>query len=125
MVDLVYCSTPARLLHLKNHIKRFVSERNGVPFHPFDAFPYEYFEGKFGRDIVKPFYLRGVEFCDRFSLFGVSDGSLRELSYAIEIGKPIELHHKKFDENTWERFYDELGAKYNNPLGRVGTLLVS
>ena len=125
MVDLMFCSTPARLIHLPETIKRFVSELGYMPFHPFDSFPYKYFEGKFGRDIVKPVYLRGVEFCDRFGLFGVSEGSLRELDHAIRLGKPIELYHERFDTDVWREEYEKHGEEYNYPIERVGKLLVS
>ena len=113
--ELLYCATPSKIAHKTKKIIEEVSKKGYAPFHPFQAFPYEYFEGNpnIGRDKAMEYCLRGVEMCDIFGLFGISKGtSLIELPYALELKKPIIIC-KEFDEK-WEEYLKELTTKTNN-----------
>ena len=122
MSKLIYCATPSRLSKPENItvIKNFVREMGYAPFHPFEAFPLNYFEAnpKIGRNKSMEWCLRAVGMCDEFWMFGVSDGTLQEASRAILINKPIQLHFQSWHpgDPEWKRFYDDLGPKYGNPL---------
>lgn len=48
-------------------------------------------------------------------MFGVSEGTLEELVYALEKGKLIKLFFDEFDPG-WREHYEKLRAKYGNPL---------
>lgn len=97
---------PARMKDKKDKIMDFVSESGDAPFHPFQAFPYERFEGgRIGRNKTMEFCIRAVEICDEFYLFGISEGTLYETSHARKIGKPIKSLVKKFDSD-WKKYYD-------------------
>lgn len=116
MTKLIYCAAPSRLVHKKDEIMDFVTKQGYGPLHPFQAYPYERFEGgPIGREKSMEFCLRLIDVCDEFWMFGVSNGTLEELVYSIKIGKPIKLHFNDFDDN-WAKFYKEIGEKYGNPL---------
>ncbi|HLD04664.1 MAG TPA: hypothetical protein VJG90_03005 [Candidatus Nanoarchaeia archaeon] len=56
---LIYCATPSRISEKRESIMDFVSSQGHGPFHPFQAFEYERFEGGMvGRE-------RTMEFCRR------------------------------------------------------------
>lgn len=48
-------------------------------------------------------------------MFGVSDGTLEEITHTIKNNKPVYLKFDGFD-SEWGKFYKELGKKYDNPL---------
>ncbi len=58
MSKLIYCATPSRLVHRIKDIMDFVTNQGYAPLHPFQAFPYERFEGnpKIGRS-------KSIEWC--------------------------------------------------------------
>ncbi len=116
MSRLIYCATPSRLVHKINEIMDFVTNEGNAPLHPFQAFPYERFEGNpnVGRKESMEYCLRLVNISDKVYLFGVSEGTLDEISHALEIKKPITLH-LDFD-SEWNKFYKKLRLIYNNPL---------
>ncbi len=120
---LIYCATPSRLKDKTEEIMDLVTNEGNAPFHPFQAFPFERFEGnlKVGRDDSMEWCLNSIGICNAFYLFGVSDGTLQELVYAKTV-KPVFLH-LEFD-SEWEKHYEILGKKYDYPLeGMVGNPL--
>lgn len=119
MAKLIYCATPSRLSGKLNEVMDFVTNKGYAPLHPFQAFPYEKFEGnpRIGRLESMRFCLKLVSICDEFWMFGVSDGTLQEAVYAIRILKPIRLKLRDFDPG-WEKFYADLRQKYGNPLDK-------
>ena len=120
MSKLIYCATPSRLIHRTEEIMDFVTNRGNAPLHPFQAFPYPRYEGnpKIGRTQSMKWCLRLVDISDEFWMFGVSDGTLEEVAYAIKTSKPIHLKFDGFD-SEWKNFYQELGHKYGNPLDKL------
>ncbi len=42
---LIYCATPSRLTYKMHEIMDFVKKEGNAPLHPFQAFPYDAFEG--------------------------------------------------------------------------------
>ncbi|MEM4181862.1 MAG: hypothetical protein QXX68_01775 [Candidatus Pacearchaeota archaeon] len=91
--QLVYCATPSKILHKKEKIMEFVSKKGYAPFHPFQAFPIEYFENKKNIERKKTieYCLRAIKICDEFWLFGLSEGTLVELNFAKKLKKPIKI----------------------------------
>lgn len=116
MSKLIYCATPARLNSKRKEIMDFVTSQGYGPFHPFQAFEYERFEGGvLGREKTLEFCKRAVEMCDEFWLFGVSNGTLQELTCAQRLKKPVKLFIDVFDLE-WEHNYENLKEQYRNPL---------
>lgn len=117
MSKLIYCATPSRLVHRIDDIMDIVTNEGNAPLHPFQAFPYKRYEGneKIGRDKSMEWCLRLVDISDEFYMFGVSEGTLIEVVHAIKINKPVILQFDDFDPE-WEKFYQELGPKYDNPI---------
>ena len=120
MSDLIYCAMPSRLIHRMKDVMDYVTGQGLAPLHPFQALPYERFEGnpKVGRIKAMEYCLRLVTIADKFYMFGVSNGTLEEVVYAIKIKKPVVLQFKGFDLE-WQKFYKELGSKYGNPLDKI------
>ncbi len=117
--ELIYCATPGRINDKKNEIMELVEEKGQAPFHPFQAFPYELFEGgEPGRENTIKFCKRAIDICDQFWLFGVSKGTLTELNHAIEKEKQIKLFHEEFDPE-WKEKYEELKEDFDKPLERL------
>lgn len=122
---LVYCATPSRMASKKQEIMDFVTKRGCGPFHPFQAFEYERFEGgPIGRKKTMEFCCRAVGICDEFWLFGVSGGTLTELCYVLKRNlrrkkpKPIRLFLDKFDKD-WQTEYEKLRKEFSDPLNKV------
>ena len=116
MSKLIYCATPARLNAKKKEIMDFVTKQGHGPFHPFQAFEFERFEGGVpGREKTLEFCERAVEMCDEFWLFGISNGTLRELVHAQKIKKPVKIFIDDFD-SEWKQNYETLEEQYENPL---------
>ena len=97
-------------------IMNFVTNQDYAPLHPFQAFPYERFEGnpKIGRTKSMEWCLKLIDISDEFWMFGVSNGTLEEVEHAKTI-IPVKLKFGGFDPE-WEKFYKNLGEKYGNPL---------
>jgi len=117
---LVYCATPSRIAGKRDEICSFIVDNGGLPFHPFYAFPFQYYEGhpNVGREKTMAVCLEAVENCDEFWLFGISKGTLEELVHAIKKGKKIKTFMEKFDPD-WRTTYQELGDQYGNPLNTL------
>jgi len=94
-----------------------VTAEGYAPLHPFQALPYERFEGnsRVGRDKSMEFCMRLVDVSDELWMFGISSGTLMEAVHALDIKKPVEFKFEYFDPE-WKKFYEELGPKYGNPL---------
>ncbi|PIN80614.1 hypothetical protein COV11_03725 [Candidatus Woesearchaeota archaeon CG10_big_fil_rev_8_21_14_0_10_30_7] len=120
MSKLIYCATPSRLVYKIDKIMDFVTNQGNAPLHPFQAFPYERYEGnpRVGRTKSMEWCLRLVDICDEFYMFGVSNGTLEEVAYAIKTIKPVTLQFDGFDLE-WDKFYQEIGQKYGNPLYKL------
>jgi hypothetical protein len=120
MSELIYCAMPSRLIHKMKDIMDYVTNQGYAPLHPFQALPYERFEGnpKIGRIKAMEYCLRLIDISDKFYMFGVSNGTLEEVVHAIKIGKPVVLQFEAFDID-WKKFYAELGQKYGNPIDKI------
>ncbi len=82
-MKLIYCATPSRLADKTSAIMDYVTAQGFGPFHPFQAFDIARFEnGPVGRELTLAFCCRAIEICDEFWLFGISEGTLRELEFA-------------------------------------------
>ena len=123
MQELVYCATPSRLSYKMNDIMNFVSDQGKGPFHPFQAFPYERFEGGIiGREKSMEFCRRAIGICDEIYLFGVSEGTLDDLLEGRKQKKPVSEFVEKFDPE-WRRYYQlfVVNPKYKDViLGLLG-----
>jgi len=116
---LIYCATPSRISGKKKEIMDFVTRQGLGPFHPFQAFEYERFEGgPIGRKKTMKFCCRAIDICDEFWMFGISEGTLTELHHALKKHKPIRLFLDEFDPN-WQIEYAKLKDKFNDPLNRI------
>lgn len=113
---LVYCACPARLGDKKKQILDFVASKGKAPLHPFNALPYEYFEGGIvGREATLEACCRLIDVCDEFWLFGISEGTLVELEYFYKKGheasKKLRFFHKQFDDES-EKYTTLLQEKH-------------
>ena len=117
MSKLIYCATPSRIAYRMEEIMDFVTNQSYAPLHPFQAFPYERFEGnpKIGRTKSMGWCLKLIDISDEFWMFGVSNGTLEEVAHATKIIKPVSLKFSGFDPE-WKEFYKKLGSKYGNPI---------
>jgi hypothetical protein len=68
--------------------------------------------GKIGREKTMELCQRLIEAADEFWLFGVSEGTLQDLTYALKIKKPVKVF-LDFDPE-WETHYKKLKEKYKN-----------
>ena len=116
MSKLIYCATPSRIAHRMKDIMDFVTNQGYAPLHPFQAFPCERFEEnpRIGRAKSMEWCLKLIDISDEFWMFGVSNGALEEVVHAKTI-IPVSLKFDGFDPE-WEKFYEELGPKYKNPI---------
>lgn len=113
--EIVYCATPSRISSKTNEIIEFVKKLGYAPFHPFQAFPYQNFEGNpnVGREKTMLYCARAVQMCNQFWLFGLSEGTVEiELPVAKEKNKLIRLV-KKFDPE-WNEFAEKLNFNEKN-----------
>jgi len=106
------CATPARMADKKKEIMDFVTKQGLGPFHPFQAFEYDRFEGgPVGREKTMDFCKRSIKICDEFWLFGISEGTLDELEYAVKTNKPVKCHYEKFDPE-WKKYYLKFKSRF-------------
>ncbi len=119
MSKLIYCATPSRLAGKTGEIMDFVTNKGYAPLHPFQAFPYERFEGNpnIGRKKTMEWCFRTVEISDEVWLFGISDGTLGESQYGLKIGKLI-VPKLQFDSQG-RSLYQKLGSKYDLKLRKI------
>ncbi|OGY66689.1 MAG: hypothetical protein A3I24_03365 [Candidatus Harrisonbacteria bacterium RIFCSPLOWO2_02_FULL_41_13b] len=115
---IMYCAIPTRLRHLREPIRRAARELGYVPVIPFDIGEYEDFEGgSIGRTRTLKFMLHVMGFCDATGIFGVSDGTMLELSESLKQKKDIRTF-PSFDLE-WETQYEKLKSKYDSPLEKL------
>lgn len=129
MLQLAYAATPARLKHKIEEIMDYMQEEGQLPFHPFIAFPYERYEGdeRVGREPTMTVCCRAIEMCDEFWIFGISEGTLIELTWVLQWNadnptkvKTIRLLHEEFDPE-WQKYYEQYKnePRFNDPLERI------
>ena len=123
MSKLIYCAMPARMKDKMTEIMDFVTAKGYGPLHPFQALPYERFEGgPLGRQRTMDICCKLIDTCDEFWMFGVSQGTLIEVVHTQKSpNKPVELHFE-FDPQ-WREFYAKLGGQFGNPLDRYPGVL--
>lgn len=103
---LVYAACPSRLAHKTDAILEFVVHHGQAPLHPFQAFPYDLFEGgKPGRERTLEWCCRLIDVCDELWLFGISDGTLFEVNYLIARGRRSQFrdYSDVFDDSAVTR----------------------
>ncbi|HEX7042813.1 MAG TPA: hypothetical protein VF189_06180 [Patescibacteria group bacterium] len=132
---LVYAATPSRNKEQTQEIMEFISGKDFFPVHPFPTFPYEFYEGNprleknNARELALRACFRAIKMCDEVWIFGISDGTLREARYALNLNrnpirkifqktKKIRLH-LEFDEE-WKRYAHELTPQHSKTLRRLG-----
>ena len=121
---LVYCATPSRISNKSKEIMDTVTKSGYGPLHPFQAFELERFEnGPIGREKTMEFCCRAIEICDEFWLFGISKGTLTELSHVIkwnsESNKPKIIKLIKIFDDKWEMEYEKLKKEFDDPLSKI------
>ena len=123
--NLDYASCPSRLSSKKEEIMKFVSSFGKGCLHPFNALPYEYFEGGvIGREKSLELCCRLIDICDEFWLFGISEGTLIETEYLFQKNSqfskttPIRLYIKEFDPE-WQQYYSIYKDKFGPTLDQL------
>ncbi|MBS3149465.1 hypothetical protein J4455_02105 [Candidatus Woesearchaeota archaeon] len=105
--------------NLTETIVDYVAKEGYAPLHPFLAMPYKYFEGGIvGRNKTIEYCFRLVDICPHFWLFGISEGTLEELSRAQSSDKIFRFPFLHFDPE-WNEFYQNLASKYGDPLANL------
>ncbi len=113
-VQLVYAACPSRLAGLRADIMGFVGARGHACLHPFNAFPYEYFEGGMvGRDKTMEWCCRLVDACDELWCFGVSEGTCMEVDHLLRTkgADALRSHVDRFDPE-WRQHAGDLADRY-------------
>jgi hypothetical protein len=122
---LVYADSPSRLVWKKDEMMTFIAYHGNAGLHPFNSFPYHYYEGGIiGRDVTMRWCRRLIDICDEFWLFGISEGTLTELRYFIESNKSLKQKKvfrtfvREFDPD-WQKYLEE----YKEPFADVIPLI--
>jgi len=114
--SLVYLAVPSRLCKddptAMERQMDLVTKEGKAPLHPFQALPYNRFEGNemIGKARTWDFCLRLVEISEEFWLFGVSHGTLNEMEHAIKLGKQIRVLLDQWDPD-WRLHYADREPK--------------
>lgn len=117
----IYCAIPPRLVSYQRRIVDVVAAQNCVPIHAFQTPPCESFENRsVGRELSMESRKRMVDISDELWMFGVSDGTLEDLSYALSIEKPIRLNGQ-FDP-SWNEHNLRLRKKHSYALEKYHAL---
>lgn len=125
MHELVYISSPSRLIHKKDEMMQLVASHGKGGLHPFNALPYEYFEGGVvGRDTSMRYCCSLIDVCHEFWLFGISEGTLIETEYFMvknreDNVKPFIILVKEFDPE-WQKYYDIFIPRFSRVLQSLG-----
>lgn len=116
--QLVFASTPSRMVDRTDEIMQFVSKKGKACLHPFNAMPYEYYEGgELGRDYTLDVCHRLIAACDELWVFGASDGTMFEIEEFIKNNarrsKPQQFRNyvKEFDPK-WHEYLRAYAMKY-------------
>lgn len=123
--ELVYGSCPSRLVDKKEEIMRFVASFGKACLHPFNALPYQYFEGgTVGREESLKYCCRLVNICDEFWIFGISEGTLIETKHFLDqncllkVAKPLKVYIEEFDPE-WQEYYQIYLPRFSLVLQRL------
>jgi len=111
---LIYAACPSRLADSESRIMNFVAEHGNACLHPFNAFPYDYFEGgKIGREKTLEWCCRLIDACDELWLFGISAGTLFEVDYLIRRRGPsrIRVYVNEFD-SEWDSYCQKYSEEF-------------
>lgn len=121
-MKLIYCATPSRLASETTRILDYVTSKGLAPFHPFQAFEFSRFEGgPIGRGKTLEFCCRALEICDEFWLFGLSKGTLFELSHLLKWNathtskKHTRYLYSEFDPE-WARYSVQLESEFRDTI---------
>jgi hypothetical protein len=126
---VVYGSTPSRLASKTDEIMKFVASLGKACLHPFMALPYEYYEGGcVGRDKTICVCCKLVEVCDQFAIFGISEGTLIELEYHLDLNSRLKMPQallvfiKEFDPE-WQKYHAIFREKYPRAIQALAPFL--
>lgn len=119
---LSYGSTPSRLVSKIDEIMLYTERRGKACVHPFNAFPYKFYEGGIlGRQKAIEACCRLIDICGEYAIYGISEGTLIELQYVLDTNakntyqRPVEIFIKEFDPE-WEKYYEEYYKRFSDAL---------
>lgn len=128
MKELIYASCPARMGDQKEEIMDFIASEGKGALHPFNALPYQYFEGGvIGRDKSLKYCCRLIDICDEFWLFGLSEGTLIETEYhfrrnsRLSLPQPRRILVKQWDRE-WETYRKLYMPRFEDTLIRLNLI---
>ncbi len=81
VVSFMYASTPTRMHGMKDRITSFVRGMEVVCIYPFDHISPKCIDE--GDEGAMKICRNTIDVCDQFGIFGISDTTLTELSYAL------------------------------------------
>ena len=112
---LIYLSQPARLggataVENRERVIEAVTNRNLTVIHPFEAFPYERFEGapNVGRERAMAYCCKLIDICEAgLAVTGISEGTLLETEYLLKHWpqRPLLNLIEEFDPD-WRQYRD-------------------
>src|SRR3972149_3849105 len=107
---IMYCATPSAMATLGEFIEEMARERGFAPVYPFKLGPRKDFEDnpKIGRERALQFMYHIINFCDITGIFGISDGTMRELKHSLSVRKEIMTFPGLDPE--WDSQYEKLKA---------------
>ncbi len=109
---MMYCAIPTRLRHRADEAYALAKKMGFVPVIPFNAGPYEDFEGGLlGRERTIEFMLHIQRFCDTCGFFGISEGTVGELRDALARKQDVRVIYG-FDPE-WEKHEADFRAAYS------------
>jgi hypothetical protein len=119
-MKLVYTAISKHYFYFRQHISKFVLEKNCVPLNPFMIFEY-FMLDTVDRDLVRNANNNLVKKADELWVFGpISDGILAEIKLAERLNKPVKyfkiIDSKKIKEISKDEVEFEVLEKYKNKL---------
>jgi len=113
-MKLIFSAHSKHYFYFREHISKFVLEKNCVPLNPFMLFEY-FMLDSVSRDIIRNANNSLVKRADELWVFGsISDGVLDEIRLAKKEGKPISYYAIFDSRNIKEISKDE--AKFEEDL---------
>lgn len=135
MSELVYLSQPSRLggagsEEYRHHVIEEVTSTGLHVVHPFEALPYERFEGNpdVGRELSIHYCCRLIDACDGgIALTGISSGTLTETEYLFTHFPLRSLHIFTELDPSWEQEFDRYGQdpKFEAVVGKIAGILAA
>lgn len=117
---LVYAASPSRLVYKKDEMMTFIAYHGNAGLHPFNSFPYHYYEGGvIGRKTTMQWCCRLIDIADEFWLFGISEGVLEEFRYFVRQNekldkkKEFKVFVKEFDFD-WAKYLEEYKTRFKD-----------